>query len=154
MPVWCLKNGRVNSMLNNDEIKAIIPHRYPMLLVDKVVDMQVGQSIHAVKNVTANESFFQGHFPEEQVMPGVLIIESLAQAGAIALLKHPDFSGKTPYFAGIDKCRFKRKVKPGDTLDLHVTITKMKGPVGKGQAKAYVDGELAASADLTFALGA
>lgn len=140
-------------MLNSDEIKKIIPHRYPMLLVDKVLEVKEGVSIHAVKNVTSNEPFFQGHFPEEQVMPGVLVIESLAQAGAIALLKHPDFSGKTPYFAGIDKCRFKRKVKPGDTLNLHVTITKMKGPIGKGQAKAYVDGELAASAELIFALG-
>lgn len=141
-------------MLTSDEIKKIIPHRYPMLLVDKVLEVEEGVSIHAVKNVTSNEPFFQGHFPEEQVMPGVLVIESLAQAGAIALLKHPDFSGKTPYFAGIDKCRFKRKVRPGDSLDLHVTITKMKGPIGKGQAKAYVDGELAASADLTFALSA
>ncbi|MGM0435671.1 MAG: 3-hydroxyacyl-ACP dehydratase FabZ [Bacillota bacterium] len=141
-------------MLTSDEIKKIIPHRYPMLLVDKVLEVEEGVSIHALKNVTSNEPFFQGHFPEEQVMPGVLVIESLAQAGAIALLKHPDFSGKTPYFAGIDKCRFKRKVRPGDSLDLHVTITKMKGPIGKGQAKAYVDGELAASADLTFALGA
>ncbi len=141
-------------MLNSDEIKKIIPHRYPMLLVDKVLEIEEGVSIHAVKNVTSNEPFFQGHFPGEQVMPGVLVIEALAQAGAVALLKHPDFKGKTPYFAGIDKCRFKQKVKPGDTLDLHVEITKMKGPIGKGRAKAYVDGELAASAELTFALSA
>jgi 3-hydroxyacyl-[acyl-carrier-protein] dehydratase len=139
-------------MLTNDEIKSIIPHRYPMLLVDKVLELKEGESIHAIKNVTANESFFQGHYPKEQVMPGVMIIESLAQAGAIALLKNADYRGKTPYFTGIDKCRFKRKVAPGDTLNLYVSITKIKGLIGKGRAEAYVDGEIVASALLTFAL--
>ncbi|MFW5892704.1 MAG: 3-hydroxyacyl-ACP dehydratase FabZ [Bacillota bacterium] len=141
-------------MLNSDEIKAIIPHRYPMLLVDRVITFKEGESIHAQKNVTSNEPFFQGHFPHEHVMPGVLIIEALAQAGAVALLKHPDFEGKTPYFAGIDKARFKHKVTPGDVLELHVTITKLRGSIGKGEAKAYVGDTLAASAELTFAIGA
>ncbi|MFW5894616.1 MAG: 3-hydroxyacyl-ACP dehydratase FabZ [Bacillota bacterium] len=141
-------------MLSSDEIKAIIPHRYPMLLVDRVIAFEEGESIHAQKNVTSNEPFFQGHFPHEQVMPGVLIIEALAQAGAVALLKHPDFKGKTPYFAGIDKARFKHKVTPGDVLDLHVQITKLRGAIGKGEAKAYVGDKLAASAEITFAIGA
>lgn len=140
-------------MLNSDEIKAIIPHRYPMLLVDRVIELEVGKRIHARKNVTSNEPFFQGHFPDEHVMPGVLVIEALAQAGAVALLKHPDFQGRTPYFAGIDKARFKYKVTPGDVLDLHVEITKIKGLIGKGTAKAYVGEKLAASAEITFAIG-
>ncbi len=140
-------------MLNSDEIKKIIPHRYPMLLVDRVVSLEEGKKVHARKNVTSNEPFFQGHFPAEQVMPGVLIIESLAQAGAVALLKHPDFKGRTAYFAGIDKARFKHKVTPGDILDLHVEITRLKGPIGKGQAHAYVGDTLAASAEITFAIG-
>jgi len=140
-------------ILNSNEIQKIIPHRYPFLLVDQVLEMEVGKKVKAIKNVTASEPFFQGHFPQEHVMPGVLIVESLAQAGAIALLKDPAFSGKTAYFAGIDKCRFKRKVIPGDTLILKVEITKIKGPVGKGNAKAFVGDELACSLEITFAIG-
>jgi 3-hydroxyacyl-[acyl-carrier-protein] dehydratase len=140
-------------MLNSNEIQKIIPHRYPFLLVDRVLELEVGKRVKAIKNVTASEAHFQGHFPEEHVMPGVLIIEALAQAGAVAILSDESFKGKTAYFAGIDNCRFKRKVVPGDTLTLELEITKMRGPVGKGTAKAYVGDELAASAELTFAIG-
>jgi 3-hydroxyacyl-[acyl-carrier-protein] dehydratase len=139
-------------MLNSNDIQKIIPHRHPFLLVDRVLEMDVGKSIKAIKNVTASEAHFNGHFPEEHVMPGVLIVEALAQAGAVALLSHEDYKGKTAYFAGIDKCRFKRKVVPGDTLTLELEITRLKGVVGKGTGKAYVDGELACKADITFAV--
>lgn len=139
-------------MLNSNDIQKIIPHRHPFLLVDRVLEMDVGKSIKAIKNVTASEAHFNGHFPEEHVMPGVLIVEALAQAGAVALLSHEDYKGKTAYFAGIDKCRFKRKVVPGDTLTLELEITRLKGVVGKGTGKAYVDGELACKAEITFAV--
>jgi 3-hydroxyacyl-[acyl-carrier-protein] dehydratase len=139
-------------MLNSNDIQKIIPHRHPFLLVDRVLEMDVGKSIKAIKNVTASEAHFNGHFPDEHVMPGVLIVEALAQAGAVALLSHEDYKGKTAYFAGIDKCRFKRKVLPGDTLTLELEITRLKGVVGKGTGKAYVDGELACKADITFAV--
>jgi 3-hydroxyacyl-[acyl-carrier-protein] dehydratase len=140
-------------MLNSNEIQAIIPHRYPFLLIDQVIELEVGKRVKAIKNVTASEPYFQGHFPNEHVMPGVLIIEALAQAGAVAILSAEDNKGKTAYFAGIDKARFKRKVVPGDTLTLILEITKIKGPIGKGTGEAYVNGELACSAELLFALG-
>ncbi len=138
--------------LNSNEIMKIIPHRHPFLLVDKIVELEEGKFVKAIKNVTVSEPFFQGHFPEHHVMPGVLIVEALAQAGAVAILKQDSFKGKTALFAGIDKCRFKRQVIPGDTLRLEVEITKMKGPVGKGSAKAFVGEELACSVDITFAI--
>ncbi len=150
MLLWRLKGGQM--MLNSNDIQKIIPHRAPFLLVDKVLEIDSGKSIKALKNVTASEAHFQGHFPEEHVMPGVLIVEALAQAGAVALLSHEDYKGKTAYFAGIDKARFKRKVVPGDTLILELEITKIKGPVGKGTGRAYVDGELACAVDITFAV--
>ncbi len=140
-------------MLNSDAIQKIIPHRHPFLLVDRVIEMVPGKSVVAIKNVSASEPHFQGHFPQEHVMPGVLIIEALAQAGAVALLSQDEYKGKLAYFAGIDKARFKRKVVPGDTLRLELEITKIKGPVGKGTGKAYVGDELACSADITFAIG-
>ena len=140
-------------ILNSNEIKKILPHRYPFLLVDKVLELEEGKRVKALKNVTVSEPFFQGHFPEHHVMPGVLIIEALAQAGAIAILKQAENHGKLAFFAGIDKCRFKRQVIPGDTLELNVEITKIKGPVGKGSAIAKVDGEIAAKAELTFSIG-
>jgi len=140
-------------IMNSDDIRRIIPHRHPFLMIDGILEMEEGKSVKAVKNVSAAEPHFQGHFPDRHVMPGVLIIEALAQAGACAILKSPEHKGKLAFFAGIDKCRFKRKVIPGDTLVLEVEITRMKGPVGKGTAKATVEGELAASAELTFALG-
>ena len=140
-------------MLNSDQIQKIIHHRYPFLLVDQVLEIEVGKRVKAIKNVSAAEPHFQGHFPQEHVMPGVLIIEALAQAGAVAILSDEKFKGKTAYFAGIDNARFKRKVIPGDTLILELEITKIRGPIGKGTAKAYVGEELACSAELMFAIG-
>lgn len=137
---------------NSDQIKQILPHRYPFLLVDAVLEKTNLEKIKAIKNVTVNEPFFQGHFPEKHVMPGVLIIEALAQAGAILLLSHEQFQGKLAYFAGIDKCRFKRQVVPGDQLILTVEVLKLKGQVGKAKAVATVNGELAATAEIMFAI--
>ncbi|MCL2559513.1 MAG: 3-hydroxyacyl-ACP dehydratase FabZ [Turicibacter sp.] len=140
-------------ILNSNQIQEIIPHRYPMLLVDQIEELASGQRAVGVKCVSANEPFFCGHFPQEHVMPGVLIIEALAQTGAVALLSQGSFKGKTAYFAGINKARFKRKVIPGDVLKLEVEITKLRGPIGIGQAKATVNGELACEAELMFAIG-
>lgn len=141
------------SLLSTEEIKAIIPHRYPMLLIDRVEEMEEGKRVLAKKNVTANEPFFQGHFPQEPVMPGVLIVEAMAQAGAVALLSLEQFKGKTAYFGGIDKAKFRRKVTPGDTLMLEVEIIKVKSSAGVGKGIAYVDGKKAAEAELTFMIG-
>lgn len=134
------------------EIKETIPHRYPFLLVDKVIDIEEGKRITGFKNVTINEPFFQGHFPDYPVMPGVLILESLAQIGAIAVLGMEENKGKIGFLAGVDKCRFKRQVKPGDQLKLEVEITRMKGPIGKGKALATVEGETACEAEIMFAI--
>lgn len=132
------------------EIQEIIPHRYPFLLLDRVEELEEGQKITAFKNVTINEYFFQGHFPQEPVMPGVLIIEALAQAGAVIILSMEKHKGKTAYFAGIDKARFKRKVVPGDILKLEVEIEKIKGSAGVGKAFASVDGEKAVETQMMF----
>ena len=121
-------------------------------MIDRVVEYEEGQRCVAIKQVSGNEPFFQGHFPEYAVMPGVLITEALAQTGAVAMLNNEANKGKLALFAGIDKCRFKKQVTPGDTLRLEVEITKMKGPIGKGNAKATVDGQVACSCELTFAL--
>lgn len=139
-------------MLNIKEIQEIIPHRYPFLLIDKIETLEPGVRAVGYKNVTMNEYFFQGHFPEEPVMPGVLIIEALAQVGAVAMLSLDEYKGKIGYFAGIDKARFRRKVFPGDVLRLEVEIIRRKGPVGVGKAIAYVDDKKAAEAELTFAI--
>ena len=139
--------------LNSDQIREIIPHRYPFLLVDRVLEMEPGKSCKAIKNVSANEGQFQGHFPQEHVMPGVLIVEALAQAGALIILSMDEHKGKIAYFAGIDKCKFKQKVIPGDQLLLEVEITKQKGPIGIGTATATVDGKVACVAQLKFAIG-
>ncbi|HEY4600826.1 MAG TPA: 3-hydroxyacyl-ACP dehydratase FabZ [Cerasibacillus sp.] len=135
-----------------EQIKQTIPHRYPFLLVDKVLEMEEGKRVVGMKNVTANEPFFQGHFPEYAVMPGVLIVEALAQTGAIAMLNMEQNKGKIGFLAGIDKCRFKRQVRPGDTLKLEVEILRMKGPIGKGKGVATVDGEIACEAEIMFAI--
>ncbi|KEP86304.1 3-hydroxyacyl-ACP dehydratase [Oenococcus oeni IOEB_0205] len=132
------------------EIQKVLPHRYPMLMVDRVLELVSGERILAQKNVTINEEFFQGHFPGNPVMPGVLIVEALAQAGAIALLKMDRFAGKTPYFGGVDKVKFRRMVRPGDTLTLNVTLDKLKDNIGSAHALATVDGEKACSVDLLF----
>lgn len=140
-------------MLTVKEIEKIIPHRYPFLLLDRVDKLEPGIMAEGIKNVTFNEYFFQGHFPNESVMPGVLIIEALAQLGAVAVLSKEENKGKIAYFAGINKARFKRKVVPGDTLELKISIIKVKGPVGIGKAEAFVQGELCCEAELMFALG-
>ena len=144
----------METIFDYNQIKEIIPHRQPFLLIDRVVEYEVGTRCVAIKQVSGNEPFFQGHFPEYAVMPGVLITEALAQTGAVAILNSEENKGKIALFAGIDKCRFKKQVTPGDTLKLEVEITKMRGPIGKGNAKATVDGEVACSCELTFAIQA
>ncbi|MFC4386532.1 3-hydroxyacyl-ACP dehydratase FabZ [Gracilibacillus marinus] len=134
-----------------EQIKETIPHRYPFLLVDRITEIEENK-ISGIKNVTINEPFFQGHFPDYPVMPGVLIVEALAQVGAVAILSKDAFKGKIGFLAGIDKCRFKRQVKPGDQLSLEVEIIRIKGPIGKGKAVAKVGDELACEAEITFAV--
>ena len=138
--------------LNIDQIEALLPHRYPFLLVDKITDCQPGQSARGIKCVTANEPFFQGHFPGYKVMPGVLIIEALAQVGAVAILTVPENRGKLALFGGIKNARFKRQVRPGDVLELECELTAQRGPVGFGTATAAVNGKTVCKAELTFAL--
>ena len=138
--------------LNIDQIESILPHRYPFLLVDKIVECTPGEGAKGVKCVTANEPFFQGHFPGFKVMPGVLIIEALAQVGAAAILTEEENKGKLALFGGIKNARFKRQVRPGDVLELTCELTARKGPVGFGAAEARVEGKLACKAELTFAL--
>lgn len=135
------------------EIMNIIPHRYPFLLIDTIEELEPGVRALGKKCVSVNEPFFQGHFPGNPVMPGALIVEALAQVGAVAMLSQPDFKGRTAYFAGIDKARFRRKVVPGDVLLLETEILKVKGPIGVGRAVARVDGQVAAQAELIFSIG-
>lgn len=144
--------ARTAQPLSVDEIKEIIPHRYPFLLIDQVVDYEPGKFADARKCVTVNEPFFQGHFPQYPVMPGVLIIEALAQTGAVALLSMPANKGKIALFGGIKNARFKKQVRPGDVLELHCELTRMHGPVGMGTAVATVNGKTAVQAELTFAV--
>jgi len=139
-------------MMDIDEIKEIIPHRYPFLLVDRIEEVTEGKGAVGYKNVSANEEFFTGHFPDYPVMPGVLIVEALAQVGAVALLSLEENKGKIALFAGIDKVRFKRQVRPGDVLRLEVEIIKTRGPIGFGEAKATVGDELACTGELMFAI--
>jgi 3-hydroxyacyl-[acyl-carrier-protein] dehydratase len=140
-------------MLDIQQIQAIIPHRYPFLLVDRILEIEEGKRAVGIKNVSANESFFVGHFPEYPVMPGVLIVEALAQVGAVAMLKKEENRGCLAFFTGIDNCRFKKQVKPGDQLRLEVEIIRAKGPIGKGKGVATVDGELVCETEIMFALG-
>lgn len=141
------------SVYTTKEIMNIIPHRSPFLLIDTIEELEPGIRAVGKKCVSFNEPYFQGHFPGNPVMPGVLILEALAQVGAVAFLDLPDWKGKTAYFAGIDKARFKQKVVPGDVLMLETKILKIKGPMGIGEAAAYVDGKLVCKAELTFAVG-
>lgn len=138
--------------LDSVAIRKIIPHRYPFLLVDRVIELTPGQRAVGIKNVTANEEFFQGHFPEFPVMPGVLIVEAIAQVGAIAMLSQPEFAGKLALFAGIDKIRFKRQVKPGDQIRLEVELGQIRRNIGTGAGTATVDGEIACKGEFMFAL--
>lgn len=138
--------------LNITEIMNVIPHRYPFLLIDVIEELEPGVRAVGKKCVSANEPYFQGHFPGNPVMPGVLIIEALAQVGAVAMLSLPEMKGKTAYFAGIDKARFRQKVLPGDVLRLETSIIRSKGPVGVGRAVATVDGKKVCEAELTFAI--
>ena len=141
------------SLLSAKEIMEIIPHRQPFMLLDTIEELEPGARAVAKKCVSYNEPFFAGHFPGEPVMPGVLVIEALAQAGAVAILSQPEFKGKTAYFAAINQAKFKRKIVPGDVLMLETEIIKVKGPIGVGKACAYVDGKPAVMAELTFAIG-
>lgn len=134
------------------DIMRILPHRYPLLLVDRVIELEPGKRVVAIKNVTANEPQFTGHFPDRPIMPGVLMVEALAQAGAVAVLSLPAYAGKLALFAGIDECRFRRTVLPGDTLRLEVTLEKLRGVFGRGRAVASVDGEIAVECTISFVI--
>ena len=139
--------------LNIEQIQEIILHRPPFLLVDKIVDYVPGEWAKGIKAVTVNEPFFVGHFPQYKVMPGVLIIEALAQVGAVAILSLPENKGKLAFFGGIKNARFKKQVRPGDVLELSCELIERRGPVGFGKAVAKVDGKVAAQGELTFAVG-
>lgn len=140
-------------MLDTQKIKEIIRHRYPFLLVDRILEIEEGKRAVGIKNVTANEDFFNGHFPNYPVMPGVLIVEALAQVSAVVMLTKEGNEGRLGLLVGIDKCRFKQQVKPGDQLRLEVEITRLKGPIGKGKGIATVDGTLVCETEITFAFG-
>ncbi len=140
-------------MLNREQIEAIIPHRKPMLLIDAITDISAGEYARGEVTLTGEEFFFQGHFPGNPVMPGVMIVEAMAQTGAVSILMLDEYRGKTGYFAKIDDVRFREKVLPHDKLVLEVKITKRKGPIGVGEGVAYVDGRMVANATLTFAVG-
>jgi 3-hydroxyacyl-[acyl-carrier-protein] dehydratase len=137
--------------LDARQIQAIIPHRYPFLLVDRIVELEPGARVVGIKHVTMGDAFLQGHFPDHPVMPGVLIVEALAQTGAVLALADPAARGRIPYFARIDNCRFRRPVRPGDSIRLEVALQAARGPVGKAHGRALVEGALVCEADLTFA---
>ncbi|MDO4333226.1 MAG: 3-hydroxyacyl-ACP dehydratase FabZ [Eubacteriales bacterium] len=138
--------------LNSNQIAELLPHRYPFALVDRITDFEPGKWAKGIKCVSVNELFFCGHFPQEHVMPGVLILEAMAQVGAVAILSCPENKGKIVLFGGVKNARFKRRVIPGDVLEMECELTKQKGPVGIGVCKAVVNGETACSAELTFVI--
>lgn len=139
-------------MLELEDIKKIIPHRSPMLLIDRVEDLKPGVSAVGYKGVTYNEPFFQGHYPDYPVMPGVLIVEAMAQTGAVALMSSEEYKNKLVFFGGINKAKFRKQVKPGCLLRLETELIKLKGPIGIGKGMAYVDDELMAEAEFTFVI--
>jgi len=139
-------------MLNIEEIKELIPQRYPFLLVDRVLELKAGESCIGIKNVSANEPFFQGHFPNKPIMPGVLLVEAMAQVGAVALMALEENKDKLAVFAGIDKVRFKKQVVPGDVLRIEVKLGKFRRNIGKGEASVYVDDKIACTGTLMFGL--
>ena len=138
--------------LDSNQIARILPHRYPFALVDRIVDGEEGRWARGIKCVSVNEQFFCGHFPQEHIMPGVLILETMAQVGAVALLSLPENRGKIALFGGVKNARFKRKVTPGDVLEMTCTLTRRRGPVGIGSCEATVNGEIACTAELIFAV--
>lgn len=140
-------------MLDINQIKTMLPHRYPFLLVDRVLELVPKQRLVALKNVTVNESFFNGHFPQRPVMPGVLIIESMAQAAGLVMLSEEEHKGKIPYFTGIDNARFRRTIVPGDQIIIEVDVIRIKGNVGRAKAVAKVDNQVATEAELMFVMG-
>ncbi len=140
-------------LMNREQIMEIIPHRDPFLLIDEIESMEEGKSITAIKNVNEKEYYFEGHFPQEKVMPGVLIVEALAQAGAVAILSMPEHKGKIAYFGAIKDAKFRQKVKPGDTLRLYVELDRLRSSSGKGIAVAYLGDKVACQCEITFAMG-
>lgn len=140
-------------MLTVKDIKEILPHRYPFLMIDRVEEVIEGKSAKGYKNVTINENFFNGHFPEYPVMPGVLILEALAQMGAICILSMEDFKGKIGFLVGADKVRWKKQVIPGDKLELEIEIIKLRGSIGVGKGKATVDNQIVCEGEIMFAIG-
>lgn len=140
--------------LNSNQIEELLPHRYPFALVDRIHECEPGKRAKGIKCVSVNELFFCGHFPKEHVMPGVLMLEAMAQVGAVAILSQPEDQGKIVLFGGVKNARFKRKVIPGDVLEMECTLTNRRGPVGIGSCKALVNGEIACMAELVFAVNA
>lgn len=141
------------SLLNVTEIMEILPHRYPLLMLDTVEELVPGEKAVATKNISINEEIFQGHFPGNPTFPGALTVEALAQTGAVALLSMPEFKGKTAYFGGIKKARYRQMVRPGDKLELTVTLDRIRGTVGQGMGVATVNGKKVTTAELTFIIG-
>ena len=139
--------------LNSNQIAEILPHRYPFALVDRITDGEPGQWARGIKCVTVNEPFFQGHFPGKHVMPGVLLIEAMAQVGGVAILSLPENQGKLAFLGRVKDARFRRQVVPGDVVEMECRLTKRRGPIGVGECRATVNGETAATAEITFAIG-